>query len=240
MNLGITKLCVVVPIFNEIENLDNLFEDLHFLKENYLQKGIVCSFLLIDDCSSDGSFQKLKEITLGLGSYDIKIESNEINLGFARTITKGFSLAEKYADYFMILPGDAEVDVRTLSAFSFEKDVDLIFFERKNISTRPIPRIVISYLYRIIISLIFIKKIEDYNGIFIISKKFKDQVDFISNSFFICAEVIIKARILKKNILKGYFDLRKKNIYKSTSLNWNQLKKVINDLFGLFVYRYSK
>ena len=232
------RICVVIPIFNEENNLELLFKDIKYLSSCYFKNNYDCSFLLIDDCSNDSSFSKLNELLSHEELGNVKLERNQKNIGYAGTIVKGFEIAKGSADFFMILPGDAEVNVKTLTTIPIKSNFDLFFFERKNLGTRPFIRVVISYLYRLIISTIFLKKVEDYNGIFIISKELLNEIIITSDSFFISAEVIIKSKILNKNIQKGLFMLTKKYVYQSTSLSYKQLKLVSKDLLKLVGYKY--
>jgi hypothetical protein len=97
---------------------------------------------------------------------------------------------------------------------------------------RPIIRILISYIYRIVISLIFFIKIIDYNGLIILKKDIVKKLNISSNSFFISAEIIVKSFKLDLNIdYMNSFKLFPKNSYKSTSLSLNQLFKVAKDIF---------
>lgn len=232
-----TKVSVVIPIFNEEKNFEKLFEDIKYLELQYFKKNYLCNFLLIDDQSTDSSYSILNEILERENSSNIKLIQNHINLGYAGTIIKGYEYLKDSSDLYMVLPGDAEVNVKTLSPLPNNINFDLFFFERKNLSARPILRILISYLYRILISLLFFKKIEDYNGIFILSNNFLNQIKITSNSFFISAEIIIKANILNKKIYKGSFHLAKKPFYKSTSLNIKQLIQILKDLTKLRKFR---
>ena len=97
--------------------------------------------------------------------------------------------------------------------------------------SRPASRIIISKIYKRLISFIFkIKKI-DFNGVSMIKKNKIKKLNLTSNSFFFNAEIIIKSTKNKLNIsYNNYFNLRKKNMYKSTSLNFKQFFYVFLDL----------
>ena len=61
-------LSVVLPVFNELENLSPLLADLN---ESLSETGKTFEIIFIDDGSTDGSLEKLKELQ-GLG-LDIKV-----------------------------------------------------------------------------------------------------------------------------------------------------------------------
>lgn len=70
------NVCVVIPVFNEIEHLDKLIPEIHKYADQ-----LIC----IDDGSTDGSAEKLK-------SYDyIKIISFKKNLGKGKALYCGLS-----------------------------------------------------------------------------------------------------------------------------------------------------
>jgi len=228
-------ISVIVPIHNEENNLLKLSEDLLYLHNSFNHYGIDATFLLIDDFSSDNSWLMLEEI---FHKYSAKIRleciKNNENIGFASTILKGFALST--TDFLMILPGDAEVDVKTISNFDIQ-DYDLVIYERGNISSRPILRIIFSYLFRLLVSYTILRSSIDFNGIYIIRKSVLSNFQIKSNSFFISAEVIAKSLMYTSNFTRESFDLYKKDIYKSSSLNFSQFMGVVRGFVDLTLYR---
>lgn len=225
-----TSISVVCPLFNEENNLKKLFLDLDYLNQIFIAQDASANFILINDFSTDASWEIILSLVPQYSHLDITTVSNQKNLGFAVSVKNGFNMST--AEYLMILPGDAEVDVSTLSNFRL-KGNDLIFFERVNMQSRPFSRIFISHAYRVLISMIFLNRIEDYNGIFILKRSVYQKIGIDSSSFFINAEVIIKCRKIKAAVSKGSFSLHAKDIYKSTSLNFNQLQGVLKNIIKL-------
>jgi hypothetical protein len=229
-----TSISIICPLFNEANNLNKLFVDLDYLNRIFNKNKVKVNFILINDCSYDDSKNIISQSLPSYPQLDIELINNLQNIGFADSVKKGFNSST--SEYLMILPGDAEVDVESISDFNLQGN-DLIFFERINMKSRPLFRILISHLYRIFISLIFLNRIEDYNGIFILKRDVYKKIGIDANSFFINAEVIIKCRKIKAKISKGTFSLHSKDIYKSTSLNFKQLKGVVRNITNLMHFK---
>ena len=229
-----TSISIICPLFNEANNLNKLFVDLDYLNRIFNKNKVKVNFILINDCSYDDSKNIISQSLPSYPQLDIELINNLQNIGFADSVKKGFNSST--SEYLMILPGDAEVDVESISDFNLQGN-DLIFFERINMKSRPLFRILISHLYRIFISLIFLNRIEDYNGIYILKRDVYKKIGIDANSFFINAEVIIKCRKIKAKISKGTFSLHSKDIYKSTSLNFKQLKGVVRNITNLMHFK---
>lgn len=230
-------ISVVVPIYNEESNLKKLFEDFLELSHSFERFGIDAEFILIDDCSNDKSWEIITKSTNKIkDKINIRNFKNESNIGFASTILKGFSLSS--ADFLMILPGDAEVDIKSISNFDIAM-YDLIIYERKNISSRPPIRILLSYLYRFIICLSLFQKPIDFNGIYIVRKEILKNFKIKSKSFFVSAEIVIKSMMFTKNFSRETFDLFEKPVYKSSSLGIFQFFGVSKNFIDLTIFRIS-
>ncbi len=104
------KLAVVIPIFNELENLPNLIESIEKLKSSSIQLSII----LCDDGSNDGSRiwleseqQKGRLIVLGDGN----------NYGPGVAFENGFQFVLKTLpdfDFLLTMEGDGTADLSSL------------------------------------------------------------------------------------------------------------------------------
>jgi len=82
------KLTIIIPVFNEEENLDRVAKEM----SNYLQDALVPSqVLFVNDGSSDNSLKKIKEICSTF--EDFGFISFEKNAGLSAAITAGFESA---------------------------------------------------------------------------------------------------------------------------------------------------
>jgi len=83
------KIFVVLPAYNEAENIPSLLEQFVKLKENpYLaSKGIQLSIILVDDGSKEQTVQRAKDFSKKI---QIIIEQHPHNLGLGQALRTGF------------------------------------------------------------------------------------------------------------------------------------------------------
>jgi glycosyltransferase involved in cell wall biosynthesis len=226
------KISIIIPFFNEQHELKEVIKNIK--KQEQINKNLIYEYIFINDCSNDDSLKIIdneKKKLIKTLYKKIKIFNNNKNIGFARTVIKGFNLAK--SPYVLFITGDGEVDITEITR-QINFNFDLNIFQRKSMQYRPISRIIISQIYRRLISLIFNVKKIDFNGVSMIKKNKIKKIKLSSNSFFLNAEIIIKAIHSKFNIsYSNYFNVKKKNLYKSTSLNFKQLFYVFIDLIKI-------
>tara|TARA_B100000579_G_scaffold380605_1_gene348611 strand:- start:8922 stop:9551 length:630 start_codon:yes stop_codon:yes gene_type:complete len=113
----VDHLIVLIPSFNEINNLKKIIN-----KE--------FKFLIIDDCSTDGTEKLLKK-------NKIKYIRNEKKLGYEKSLTKGFKfIIKNFKNIKTIctIDGDNEhpqKKIRKINRFLISNDIDLIVCNRK-------------------------------------------------------------------------------------------------------------
>lgn len=109
-------LIILIPAYNEINNLNKI------LKNNY-------NFLIIDDCSNDGTEKLLKK-------KKFKYIKNLKNIGYEKSLIKGFSyLKNKKIKYVCTLDGDGEHPINKIKqiySLAKKKKIDLIICNRKS------------------------------------------------------------------------------------------------------------
>lgn len=88
-------ISIIIPLYNS-ENyiLDTIYS---CLVQTYKEIEII----IVDDCSTDNSVQKIKE---NISSKKVRIYYNDANLGFIRTVNKGISYAN--GEYVLVLGND--------------------------------------------------------------------------------------------------------------------------------------
>lgn len=225
------SLTVIIPFFNEEEELPLLFRDL--VKFEGKNSSLIFEYLFINDCSKDNSLRiinNLKKTVTEKISSKMKILSNKKNIGWAKTLTRGYK--ESRGDYVLFIPGDGEARLtQFLKESFFSKKQEVVIFQRISMPGRPLVRILISYIYRILISLIFLTRFMDYNGLIILKKSIIKKINISSNSFFISTEIIVKSFKLGLKIdHMNKFKLFSKNNYKSTSLTFRQFFLILKDI----------
>lgn len=122
-------LSVIIPVYNTEKYLRKCLDSI--INQTYKDLEIIC----IDDCSTDNSFQILKEYELK--DPRIKVFKNETNLKVGKTRNLGITLAT--GDYIHFMDSDDWLDLnayKTLLNKIENKDVDIIYFllRRKTIN----------------------------------------------------------------------------------------------------------
>ena len=92
------KLSIVVPTFNEAENVGNLVNQIEFAL-----RGFPCEVIFVDD-SNDDTPEKIKELTPE--GLSVRLEHRIGETGLATAVLKGFSLAE--GDYIAVMDADLQ------------------------------------------------------------------------------------------------------------------------------------
>ena len=232
-------ISLIIPFYNESLELPKLLRDLNSFKKNNL----IHEYIFINDGSTDNSLEILNKF---LNKYSkikkkkIKIVTNQKNIGWCKSLKKGYTLAS--GKYSLFIPGDGEAKITEfLKNLKLKETTDVFIFQRKSMMGRPLSRVVISKLYKNILSIIFNFKKIDLNGIILIKTNLINKIDLLSNSFFISAEIILRCK--KRNYKinhNNYFTLFPKQIYKSTSLNLKQIKMVLLDFYNFLHFYYFK
>lgn len=228
-------ISLIIPFFNEENELSELIKDFDIFESS--NKKIILEYIFINDCSTDNSLTILKELLQGssnLNKKNIIIFTNSINSGWCKSLNKGYDLATQ--KYSLFVPGDGEARITEfLKNINLQENRDVIVYQRKSMIGRPRIRILISYLYRIILGFVFNLPKVDFNGIILIKSEVIKKLQLKSNSNFISAEIILRSKMMGYYIdFNNYFFLFTKNKYKSTSLSFFQLKKIIFDLFRMY------
>ncbi len=97
------KLSVVIPVYNEIETIDEILQ-----RVKAVDVGMEKEIVLIDDCSTDGSREHLQEIEREEAENNIKIFYHEKNQGKGAALRTGFQHVT--GDVTLIQDADLEYD----------------------------------------------------------------------------------------------------------------------------------
>ena len=203
-------LSIIIPLRNEIDNLE-------IIKDNFNKnlKNINFEVILVNDFSSDETFQKANEIAKG--SKNIKVFDNKkkglggaINLGIEKTI----------GDYICIMMADLSDDFNDLKNYYFkikDNNLDAVFgsrFTRKSkVIDYPFKKLILNRIFNIVVQILFLNKYNDYTNAFKIynAKVLKNMLPFVSESFNIFLEIPLKI-------------ISRKYSYEITSINWYNRK----------------
>ena len=123
------RLSVVIPLYNEEDNIKCLIDELHVALEAYSGD---FEFVLVDDGSTDNTRELLMEARANLGNH-IMIISHRRNLGQTQAMQTGLQAAR--GDVIAFMDGDLQNDPADIPALvkKLETDnLDLLCGWRKN------------------------------------------------------------------------------------------------------------
>lgn len=96
------KLTIVMPVYNEVAYIERVIERVRGVK---LPDGVERELIIIDDCSRDGTREKLQAMA---PLPDVKLLLHEKNQGKGGALHTGFAAAT--GDYVLIQDADLEYD----------------------------------------------------------------------------------------------------------------------------------
>lgn len=186
-----TKLSIIIPVFNEKDNLEKVLSKLEELVIP-LEKEII----LVDDCSIDGT----REIVKDLGDK-YKIFLHEKNSGKGAAVKSGLKLAS--GDYVIIQDADLEYDPEDYNQLIKELDNGYqVVYGSRNLTDNP--RFSKAYYYggkaiTLVANMLYGSKLTDVNTCY---KLFKTDIlkslNLEQDNFSFCEEAT--AKTLRKGI----------------------------------------
>ena len=126
-NIKMPSLSVVIPVFNEHKTIEQVFDKVY-------NNQLVSEIILIDDCSTDGSFEIIENIMkkeLPNKKIDIKIHQNKKNMGKGGSLRSGFKLAT--SEVIVIQDADLEYNPKEYSNLILpiaENKADVVYGSR--------------------------------------------------------------------------------------------------------------
>jgi dolichol-phosphate mannosyltransferase len=207
------KLSVIVPCYNEVDNVSKLHDELLPIVEEIVIHGWKnavegvrsAEMIFVDDGSRDGTFSKLKErfASDNKSRVTFKFLKHETNLGLGAAIRTGFSNAD--GDILVTVDSDGTYKFSEIPAFlSFlTPEVDIVtaspYHPEGGVVGVPAYRLFLSrgssFVYRILVD----RHVYTYTCLFrAYRSKVIKNIHFGSNGFLAGTEILVNA------MLQGY------------------------------------
>src|SRR5690554_5597797 len=189
-----SKKVVIIPTYNEIENIENIIRVVLTLDTNF-------DVLIVDDNSPDGTFLRVQEIQHEFPNR-LFLEIREKKSGLGRAYVHGFKWAlSKNYDYIFEMDADFSHnpnDLEELFTACAEHNADLAIGSRYvtgvNVVNWPLSRVLLSYFASVYVRLITGMKIHDTTAGFVCYKRKVlesinlDKIKFVGYAFQIRSE----------------------------------------------------
>ena len=204
-------LSIIVPVRNESDNLQSVFD---YFSNNL--KNLNYEVLIINDYSEDNTLDKIKKLAdrhkeFKVLNNTVKGLGGAINLGIENAI--GTNVAIMMAD-----ESDDINDLIEYNKIMEDENLDAVlgtrFSKESKVTNYPLQKLILNRIFNLFVSLIFWNKYNDYTNAFKIYKK-KTLVEIkpiISESFNIFLEIPLKI-------------ISRKYKYKIIPINWMGRKK---------------
>jgi glycosyltransferase involved in cell wall biosynthesis len=221
-------ISIVTPTYNEVDNIDNLCNEI----KNICQSNkILYEHIIIDNCSTDGTIAKIKNLTGN--DKNIKAIINQSNYGHIRSPFYGMLQAKGNA--VIIMPSDFQSSPQLILEY-YNKWLDgskVVLGRRSKVSDKFFLRI-IKYLYYAFISKISNVKLEkNITGEGLYDKKVIDVLKNIKDPYpyirglifelgfkidFIDFKQLVRVKGYSKNNLYTLFDLGLTGVVKHSNI----------------------
>ena len=170
-----TYLSVVIPFFNEKENLSILHEELLEVLKNIKKP---TEIIYVDDGSTDGSTEELLKAIKSKKDHKVKISNIILRKNFGQTAATSAGIDNASGEYVAFLDADLQNDPKNLLVFlkEIEKGKEAVFGWRKDRKDKLIRRI-LSNLANILINKLFSVPLHDTGcSIRIVKKEFLEDI----------------------------------------------------------------
>ncbi|HYR93812.1 MAG TPA: glycosyltransferase family 2 protein [Methylomirabilota bacterium] len=123
-----TSLAVIVPVYNELGNIDTFYERSTRVLDGL--GGISWQIVFVNDGSTDGSYERIRE--LGARDERVKVISLSRNFGYHAVLLAGLSMV--IADRYVMIDVDCEDPPELLNNFhaALAKGADIAYGIRSN------------------------------------------------------------------------------------------------------------
>ena len=182
------ELSVFFPAYNEEANIPHMVENALKVIPTFAEEFEV---IIVNDGSSDNTEMVAK--ALEEKHPNVRVVSHEKNRGYGAALKTGFA-SSKYGNIFFT-DGDGQFhleEIDRILPLAVESDLAIGYRIKRN---DPIHRIINGKAYNLLVRILFGLKVRDIDCAFkIINKKVTDSIPLKSESQFVSAELLIKAK----------------------------------------------
>ena len=185
------SLSIIIPVFNEEENIAKTIKEVYKFAENH---DLVFEVIVVDDGSVDSTGRILETDFRELPNLHIVTHKN--NQGFGAAVKSGIGLSKN--DYVFIFDADGQYKIDDLQSFfpfivKGEKIMIGARVRRKDAKIRQ----VLAFIYRWTVRIFFRIKCKDINSSFlVIDRPLLNSIYVSANDVIYCLELILR---LEKN-----------------------------------------
>lgn len=197
------KLIIVIPAYNEEENIRDVINDWYPVVEKY---GRDSQLVIIDDGSKDNTFSIMEEESKTKPQFK---PITKPNAGHGATVLYGYNYAlENEADYIFQTDSDGQTLPREFDEFWKEKENYDMVIGWRNSREDGFSRILVTKVLKIVIRLCFGVKVKDANTPFRIIKAdtLKQHIGDIPKDFNL-SNVLLTVLLTKRNCKIKYIPI---------------------------------
>jgi len=194
------EVSLIIPAYNEERTIEKItIDSKNILKKPYKQFEII----IMDDCSTDNTLQICKDLTKKI--KNLRIFSNNKNIGKTKNLIKGFNVAK--SDVIAFIDADYQYDPLDLPNIINKVIVDGYDISSGNRHNRDDPwhRKVASKAFNLFNRIMFNIKIEDVNcGLKAMRKDVlkRIRIEYFNAKWFVDTEMLAKAYRKKIRIIQ--------------------------------------
>lgn len=154
------KLYIVIPAYNEEENIEQVINDWYPIVEKYNGNG-ESRLVIIDDGSKDSTFQKMQDLAK---TRPLFFPITKPNAGHGATVLYGYNFALKNnADYIFQTDSDGQTLPNEFHEFWNQREQYDMVIGHRNHRKDGISRIFVTKVLKLVIRLCFREKVIDAN-----------------------------------------------------------------------------
>ena len=224
----IKSISIIFPLYKDKSSVKKMIFKSHKLLKRLKRKSEI---VIVDDGCPERSGYYAKKISKNI--KNVKIIFHKKNLGYGAAIKTGLKNC-KYQWIFQT-DGDAEYDVNDLPKLlkkSDGSDLVVTFRLKKKYKTS---RIVISWIYNVILRALFRTDFKDIStGSRLIKKSILKKINLISNSPFLGAELAIKSKYKGFKVSEVGIHTYPRTFGTGSSVSFKNILLTIKEMLELF------